>query len=153
MSYVSIPFEFNTETGECRSCRILSDTDGEMTPVAVLRGDKGLPVDLRQLSQNLASVLNGNDPLFPSLGGTHNMHFAHLPAGMSFRFRDPVAGGVSEPLAILAVHEGFDLGLGAVFAEDGIGMKFMAAAQSRTAGTDARAHTPKAAPPAARPAF
>lgn len=78
-----------------------------MIPVGFLRGGLSLPVDLEKLSQNLASMLNGNGPLH-RIGRTHQMYYERHAEGLNFRFRVP-QNGVSETAAMFTLLPGIEL--------------------------------------------
>ena len=108
MSYVSLPNDFDAHTGECRGYQIAMQRDGELLPIGFLRGAAGLPCDLRKLAENFASILNGQDPIYKD-GGSHDMYFERHAEGLSFRFKDPKAEGLSQPYALFTSLSGIEL--------------------------------------------
>lgn len=108
MSFISLPYEFDPESGACRSFQIALHADGEIVPVGFLRRQDSLPVDLQKLSENMAAMLNGHAPLH-QIGDTHAMYYERHAAGMNFRFRESRIGGVSILGAMFTSLPGIEL--------------------------------------------
>lgn len=108
MSYVSLPNDFDANTGECRGYQIAKQRDGELLPIGFLRGGADLPCDLRKLAENFASILNGKDPIYKD-GRSHDMYFERHAEGLSFRFKDPRVEGVSHACALFTCLSGIEL--------------------------------------------
>lgn len=108
MSFISLPHDFDVQTGACRGYQIALQQEGELLPVGFLRGDRDLPCDLRKLAEDFTSILNGGKPLYKE-SCTHEMFFERHAGGINFRFKKPHEEGVSQTGAMFTILPGVEL--------------------------------------------
>lgn len=89
MTYIALPETHDPKSGKTISYAIMKQEDGLNTPVTFLR-EQDCPVPLQQLAENLASILNGNEPLH-KIDSDHQIYYEQIDSGFHLRFKTPAS--------------------------------------------------------------
>lgn len=85
MTYIALPETHDPKTGDAISYAILKQEGEHRIPVSTLRR-QDCPVPLNKLAENLASILNGNEPLH-QIESEYKMYYEDIESGFHLRFR------------------------------------------------------------------
>jgi hypothetical protein len=85
MTYIALPETHDPKSGQAISYAIIKRDGDHNIPVGFLR-DQKCPIPLNKLAENLASILNGNDPLHRIESG-HKIYYEQIDGGFHLRFK------------------------------------------------------------------
>ena len=84
MTYIALPETHDPKTGEAISYAVMKHENGRSIHVTLLRQHDS-PLPLQKLAENLASILNGKEPLH-KIDSDHKIYYEEMKEGFQLRF-------------------------------------------------------------------